>query len=177
VERETRVNLDFREVAWGQFGAAIDMLERAMRACPDALWGDRSQAPEFWYVAFHTLFWLDYYLEGRPEAFQPPPPYTLVEMDPEGLMPERVYSKDELLAYLAHGRRKCRATLVALTEARANVPCGYPRRDLTHAGLLLYNARHVQHHAAQLNLILRQRAQIEPPPWVGRALEPLREGA
>jgi hypothetical protein len=33
---------------------------------------------------------------------------------------------------------------------------------------LLYNLRHVQHHAAQLNLILRQ-AVDSAPGWVGRA--------
>jgi len=32
----------------------------------------------------------------------------------------------------------------------------------------LYNLRHVQHHAAQLNLILRQTIDSAPP-WVGRA--------
>jgi hypothetical protein len=43
---------------WQQFGASIDMLENAIAACPESLWGDRSQNPEFWYVAFHTLFFL-----------------------------------------------------------------------------------------------------------------------
>jgi uncharacterized damage-inducible protein DinB len=31
--------------------------------------------------------------------------------------------------------------------------------------LLLYNLRHVQHHTAQLNLLIRQ-AGGEPAPWV-----------
>lgn len=31
-----------KTILWQQFGAAIDMLENALRACPDALWGDRS---------------------------------------------------------------------------------------------------------------------------------------
>jgi uncharacterized damage-inducible protein DinB len=34
--------------------------------------------------------------------------------------------------------------------------------------LLLYNMRHVQHHAAQLNLILRQTIDSAPR-WVGKA--------
>ena len=44
-----------REVLWGQFGGAIDMLENAIRACPDALWSDRDRRPEFWYLAYHLL--------------------------------------------------------------------------------------------------------------------------
>ena len=34
--------------------------------------------------------------------------------------------------------------------------------------LLLYNMRHVQHHAAQLNLILRQQTDSAPG-WVAKA--------
>jgi hypothetical protein len=36
--------------------------------------------------------------------------------------------------------------------------------------MLLYNLRHVQHHAAQLNLILRQTVDAAPR-WVGRTRE------
>jgi hypothetical protein len=59
---------------WRQFGAAIDMLDNAIRACPDELWGDRSQQPEYWYTAYHALFWLDLYLTGSVEGFAPPRP-------------------------------------------------------------------------------------------------------
>ncbi|GAC1460564.1 MAG: hypothetical protein PVSMB4_19480 [Ktedonobacterales bacterium] len=54
---------------WRQFGAAINMLENALVACPDSLWTERlwptappvqfpPQFAEFWYVTFHTLVWL-----------------------------------------------------------------------------------------------------------------------
>src|SRR5512145_3330349 len=99
----------WKTIIWSQFGATIDMLEEAMRACPDELWNDRSQPMEFWYVVYHTLFWLDLYLSGPVEGFAPPAPFTLDELDPAGLLPERVYTKDELQSYLAHGRQKCRA--------------------------------------------------------------------
>ena len=108
-------------IIWRQFGAAIDMLENGLRACPDELWGarlwhERSQQPEFsefWYVVYHTLFWLDLYLSGAVEGFAPPAPFTLDELDPAGLLPERQYTKDQLQSYLEHGRQKCRATLAA----------------------------------------------------------------
>ena len=161
-----------KRVIWGQFGAAIDMLENALLACPDSLWADRSSPPEFWYMVFHTLFWLDYYLEGTPEGYAPPSGYPMTELDPEGAMPGRVYSKAELQEYLRHGRRKCRAVVGSLTAERAAARCGFPRRDLSIAELLLYNARHVQHHAGQLNLILRQRTDSAPR-WVARAGQPL----
>src|SRR5437660_11194839 len=98
----------WRTILWQQFGAAIDMLENALLAYPDELWGDRSRRPGFWYVVYHTLFFLDLYLSGSLEGFTPPDPFNLDELDPAGLLPDRVYTKDELPAYLPPGRRKCR---------------------------------------------------------------------
>lgn len=40
--------------------------------------------------------------------------------------------------------------------------------EMTRAELLLYDLRHVQHHAAQLNPILRQAVDAAPG-WVARA--------
>ncbi len=157
----------WRSIMWQQFGAAIDMLENALVACPGELWGDRSRQPQFWYVVYHTLFFLDLYLSGSVEGFLPPAPFTLDEMDPAGLMPERVYTKDELQAYLGHGRRKCHATIEALTDERSHGRCVFLWGEVSFAELLLDNMRHVQHHAAQLNLILRQTINSAPN-WVSR---------
>ena len=147
---------------WSQFGAAIDMLENAVEALPDAFWDDDAQS---WYLVYHTLFWLDCYLDDSLEAFTPPRPFTMAEADPAGVMPERTYSKDELRAYLEHCREKCRTTLESLSDERVQQPCGFERLGLTVAELHLYNMRHVQHGAAQLNLTLRQKTNSAPG-WV-----------
>jgi len=156
-----------KAIVWQQFGAAIDMLENALLACPEELWGDRTRKPEYWYLVYHTLFFLDFYLSDSAEGFAPPAPFTLTELDPAGVLPERVYTKDELQRYLAHGRRKCRATIEALTEEGALQRRRFGSVDGSVSELLLYNMRHVQHHAAQLNLILRQTIDSAPR-WVGR---------
>ncbi len=148
-----------------QFGAAIDMLENAMRACPESLWSDRSRQPEFWYLVYHTLFWMDLYLSGSVEGFAPPAPFSLEELDPAGLLPERPYTQAELLAYLAHGRRKCRATIAGLTDEKARQRCAFGWGEASFAELLVYNLRHVQHGVGQLNLILRQNVDAAPR-WV-----------
>ena len=59
---------------WSQFGASMDMLENAIEAFPEEYWDDVSQS---WYLAYHTLFWLDCYLDESLEAFSPPPPFTM----------------------------------------------------------------------------------------------------
>ena len=159
------MDMIWKTITWSQFGAAIDMLENAMLACPEKLWSDRSQQPEVWYMVFHALFFLDCYLSDSLEEFTPPAPFTLDELDPAGLLPDRVYTKAELQTYLEHGRHKCQTTIEELTEVKAQKRCGFDWLELSVAELLLYNMRHVQHHAAQLNLILRQQIDSAPR-WV-----------
>jgi len=175
---ESSLGMDtfWKTILWQQFGAAIEMLENAMRACPDELWADFSKPPEwpernvvgFWYIAFHTLFFLDFYLSGHSEGFMPPAPFSLDEMSPDGLLPEMPYSKAELLGYLEYCRKKCRETMEAMTDEKARERCGFDRLDMSVAELSFYNMRHVQHHAAQLNLLLRQQTGSAPK-WVRKA--------
>ena len=154
----------WKTIVWRQFGAAIQMLENALLACPDALWSDRSRPPAVWYSVYHALFYLDLYLSDGVEGFAPPAPFTLSELEKD-VLPERVYTKDELHAYLVHGREKCRTAIETMTEERANRRCGFDWVDASNAELLLYNMRHVQHHAAQLNLVLREATGVSPG-WV-----------
>ena len=79
----------WKEAVWQQFGAAIDMLANAIRDCPDDVWGDQSAEPQYWALAFHTLFWLDLYLGGTSQGYHPPEPFGLEEMDPAGVLPPR----------------------------------------------------------------------------------------
>ena len=161
--------VEIKSLLWDQFGAAIDMIGNAITACPDALWNDTSRDPQYWYLTYHTLFWLDFYLSDTAYGFAPPPPFTLSEFDPSGLLPDRIYSKSELLAYLAHGRKKCENSMANLNDSRSDQVRSFGRVQGTYLELLLYNMRHVQHHAAQLNMLLRQSG-LDAPRWVSRAL-------
>jgi hypothetical protein len=168
------VDAFWKAAFWSQLGASIDMLENAIRACPDELWSDPSKQPEwknndvvgFWYVVFHTLFFLDLYMSDSMEAFVPPPPFTLDEMDPAGLLPERPYTKEELLKYLEYSRAKARTAIQNLTEEQARPQSGF--QELSRGELVLDLMRHVQHHAGQLNLLLRQHT-ASAPRWVKTA--------
>ncbi|MCC6362230.1 MAG: DinB family protein [Bryobacterales bacterium] len=164
------MDTSWKTALWRQFGAAIDMIENAVAACPEDLWHDRTRRPEFWYTVVHTLFFLDLYLSGKLEGFLPPAPFTLSELDPAGVRPERPYTKSELLSYLTHCREKCRAVIDALTAEKPVEPAAFPWVSVGGAELLLYNMRHVQHHAAQLNLLLRQAVNTAPA-WVSQARE------
>lgn len=154
-----------REMLWHQFGASIDMLRDSIAACPDELFVDRQRKPECSYLAYHTLFWLDFYLHGSVEGFAPPEPFNLDEFDPAGVFPERPYTKKELLTYLDHCRGKCKAAMESLTEEKASRRCTFGWGAISYFELCLYNMRHVQHGAAQLNVVLRQRTDSAPH-WV-----------
>jgi hypothetical protein len=166
------MDLELKTIIWRQFGAAIDSLEGAMLVCPESVWGDRSRNPEFWYTAYHTLFWLDYYLTEDPHGFVPPSPFTLEELDPAGIIPSRVYSKEELHSYLRHGREKCRTRILEFSDRQVQAHYSFGSIEGTFEEQLLYGMRHVQHHAAQLNLILRQTTDSASP-WVSRTKHPL----
>ncbi len=158
-----------KETLWKQFGASIDMLENAISLCTDELWDNEKK---FWYNAYHCLFYLDYYLTLEPDKFSPPSPYTLSEFDPSGAMPDKVYSKEELLSYLRHSRKKCHDLIASMTDEIVNSRWVNEYRNYSVLEILLYNMRHVQHHAAQLSLILRQGID-NAPRWVSQTKENL----
>lgn len=172
----------WRTVLWKQFGAAIDMLDNAVVACPDSLWRQPvwpdpsvpSERAEFWFIAYHAVFWLDLYLFGSEEGFAPPAPYTLVEQDDSaGPLPDRAYSKDEVRAYLAYARQKCRATIETMTDERARQSVNFPwmseGEDVSYFELQLYSMRHIQEHAAQLSLLLGQHRVQADYDWAPSA--------
>ncbi len=165
---------DWRAVLWSQFGAAIDMLERDIRACPDEVWRGTETTLGAWTIAHHALFWLDLYLSGAVEGFAPPAPFGLEELDPAGRLPARAYSKNELLTYLEHGREKCRRTIQALTASGAAGRHAFRWGEVTFAELLLYTMRHVQDHAGELSSIIGT-ATGSGPGWVSRASTPLQD--
>lgn len=151
----------------GQLGAALETLERAFGACPDRLWQTEPADQSFWYNAFHTLFWTDLYTSGAVEGFAPPSPYTLDELEPGLHLPERVYSKAELTDYLAYVRRQAGARLAVVTDEEAAARARFSWLEMTVVEAWIYNIRHVQHHAGQLQRLLRDGGVI-PPRWVRR---------
>src|ERR1051326_3509513 len=131
------MDLLWKTALWRQFGVAIDTLENALLACPASLWREQlwhdssehsmpSEFAEFWYLTYHTLFWLDLYLSGcKEEEFVPPAPFIWTEVDP-AVSPEQPYTKEELHAYLEAMRRKCHDQIFALTDERARQIVSYP---------------------------------------------------
>ncbi len=166
------VDEEWRELVWRQLGGSIDMLENAILACPDEAWQAGEPPRALWYVTYHTLFFLDLYTFGTLDGFAPPSPFTLDELDPAGVFPERVYSRAELGEYLHACRDKCRSAIAAVTPEAAAKQCEFGWIQESYAELVLRSIRHVQHHTAQLNWVLREKTGAAPR-WVGKTKMPL----
>jgi hypothetical protein len=156
-----------------QFNASLSMLESAIRKCPEnlweaSMWNDPGMPAEFssvWYTAYHALFWLDFYLSSAAADFAPPQPFTLSELDPAGVMPPRVYTGGELLAYLEHNRKKGLAIIAALTEETASRLVKFNWGEMPYLELLIDITRHNQEHGAQINMFMGQQVGLNAR-WV-----------
>ncbi len=144
-------------------------VEDAIRLCPDSLWtmvlwkdDDDARYGQFWFVAYHTIFWSDLFFTGTSEGFLPPPPFV------RGRLPEEPYTKEQVLAYLSACRQKCQSTLKALTDERAQKTCVFPWMEPSYLELQMYAMRHVQEHAGQLGLVLGQQG-VAGYDWVASA--------
>lgn len=167
---------EIKRSIWSQMWASIESLRAAVNACPNELYVENKR---FFYLAYHTIVFLDYYSTIPLTNFVAKLPFTLIdpsnitENAVDDLLPDRDYSKTELLDYIDVIRNKCSEMISSLTEQKllterfieegVDGAMNYSWLEIT-----LYNMRHVQHHAAQLNLLLRQH-NVAAPKWIARA--------
>jgi len=149
------------------------MLTGAVEMCPDTLWDRPAKGMGFWYQVYHVLFFVDFDLHDASEEFRSPDfdihEYELKERHPPF---ESAYSKHVLLDYAGRCGDRVREVLLAVRDGGAVRILGTRRLGLPGLEVVFYEMRHVQHHAAQLNLQLRQEG-ITPPDWRRRGDEPL----
>jgi hypothetical protein len=174
---------DFRQVLWTNFAGAIDMLSGIISLCPEELW---MKEKKLFFMAYHTSIFLDYYLSSPVKNFSPVLPYTLIAPDqmPEDaiddVIPDRHYSKEEMLVWLIAVRAKCKNLILQssdeqlkakwITEEEIDLHGLCPSIVVNYSLLeiIFYNFRHVQHHVGQLNSMLRQKAGVAAD-WVAQA--------
>lgn len=152
-----------KDAIWKQFGASIDMLINVVINCPDTYFLSHKR---FYYIAYHSAIFLDYYLTFPPKDFSPILPFTQMEEDLrpkeaiDDLIPDKIYSKQELVNYLQLSRTRCKNILDGLTDDNLHkrfTEGSEPNdMDFPIVEILLYNLRHTQHHVAQLNMLIRQ---------------------
>jgi hypothetical protein len=160
------------------FEQALRLMEAALLDCPDDLWqkdlwpdeaptgteplgGLHGSAP--WFLAYHALNCLDYDLSGGFEPWAPPPPFD----DHTYTLPNRVFTKPELLEYVDWGRGRVRHTFDALIEGVAARPL--PKAHRYHGmlfGVIVGGIPlHVVEHASQIRQFLTaEGVKVQPMP-------------
>ena len=182
-----------REQLAAEYDEAIDRLEAAVRDCPPELWHEslwpvpRTDAwvwpqpgvepvPErtdetiqrysaFWCVAYHALWFLDYYATPPGRPFVVPddiaggPEELGFAADGAVAVPNETWPQEALVRYAAVGRAKVRETLATVTDddLAARCPAGHARAGQAYGSVLRDNLEHVREHGGQLAAFLEAR--------------------
>ena len=159
----------FRDALKSQYHAGLAMLRGAIVQCPDALWTDAAPTNAFWQVAYHTLFFTNYYLGPGEDTLDAWPGHRRDVQHPDGiagrsdpdsplpLLPEP-YTREQALAYWRHVDRVVDGAVDALDlHAPDSGFSWYRMSKLEHQ---LVNLRHLQHHTAQLADRLRAALDV-----------------
>jgi hypothetical protein len=157
-----------KEIIKSQYRASLEMLRRAIEACPDPLWGSSDYKNPFWHIAYHALFYTHFYLHPSEEAFVPwekhNDAYLSLEGNPEGSGGKEVpYSKEDLLAYL----RLCLEQVKEHVDAMdLEAESGFYWLPFNKLELQFYSIRHIMQHTGELGERLGGQGEIEVG-WVG----------
>lgn len=162
----------FKELIVNQYEAAFCTLNACIDRCPEIAWNSPVGETEFCQVAFHTLFFADFYLGQDEESFRRQPfhrenaQFFRDYEELEDRKPELFYDKPSIKRYLKYCRDKASDVIAAETTETLNARAAFKGREFSRAELHVYNIRHIQNHAAQLNLRL-SLDHNEDIVWVG----------
>jgi hypothetical protein len=145
-----------------QLRAALNTLGYAIEICPDSEWQKPHGDAPFSQVAFHCLFYADFYL-GRDalpfkdQSFHKSHQRDFADYEElEDRKPIRLYEKPFCREYLAHCLAKVDAMLETESLESLARDSGIDFRHCNRMELYIYGERHIQHHAAQLGLRIQQ---------------------
>ena len=150
-----------------QYGASLEMLRQAISKCPDSLWHGPEYQNQFWQIAYHTIFYAHLYLHATEADFVPWKLHRreLARFEAAGIATEQesLYSKDEMLDYLALCLEQMPGHVDALDLQAGS---GFEWLPFNKLELQFYNIRHIQQHTGELCERLGAVGGIEIA-WVG----------
>jgi len=156
-----------------QYHATLAMLRQAIVSVPDEAWDDARHTNRFWHVAYHVLFYTDFYLHADHRSFSAWAHHreslnylgVAPGNPPRRVEPGEPLSRERVLEYWADvdGRVDALVDALDLDAPTSGFPW-YPMSKFEHQ---LVNLRHLAHHTAQLVERVRD-ADGEPVGWVGK---------
>ena len=154
-----------------QFEAALSKLRLCVEQCPGEAWDQPVINHAFCQVAFHALFFADYFLEKgeggfREQAFHRSNADFFRDYEElEDKKPELLYDRDAIIKYALFCRDKAKTAIQSESEESLAAQCEFARQDFSRGERYVFTIRHLQHHAAQLSFKLRHDFGIAIP-WV-----------
>jgi len=149
-----------------QYGAAIAMLKKNLKLCPEEVWDDRTSGPPFWHVAYHVMWYFDWYLSDSKEAresfkskFGEEPSQDLNKS------PEITLTATQLLDYLSDLKEKTKKRFKNITSDELLQSSVFEWHGSSVLSSLLYNLRHLMLHIGALNLRLHNKG-VKFENWV-----------
>jgi hypothetical protein len=161
------------DAAHSQLLASLATLRNCIESCPSDEWDKSHGDYPFSQVAFHALFYFDYYLSEGDEDFKAQAFHIqnkAVFADYEELEDRKaknLYERPFLKRYCDHCAAKADDRLRGRSYEELAEACAYPWRNMSRLELFIYTARHTQHHAAQLGLRLQSITGQEMK-WVSK---------
>ena len=152
-KRIEREKMDFKHAVKKQYQASLTMLGQAIENCPDSLWIDQSYANKFWHIAFHTLYFTDFYTQKSEKEFVKWEKHKdgfefldrLPEQEPIPI--EDVYTKKEVLEYYNYIVDDLHARIDS-TDMEAD--SGVSWIPFQKFELQIHNIKHIQHHVGMM---------------------------
>jgi len=151
-----------------QYGAAIGMLEQNLIKCPDEVWDDRTSGPPFWHIAYHVMWFLDWYLSDSKKArysFKSKFGDESSQLKDLNTAPGIKLTRDQLLDYLSGITEKAKNRFENLTSDELIQPSVFEWHGNSVFSSLLYNLRHLMLHVGALNLRLHEKG-VKLDNWV-----------
>jgi hypothetical protein len=132
--------MDTKKILQSQYFAALAMLKQAITECPPSVWGAPQDKDQFWFKAYHALYYAHKYLQIQPRDFV----HWKKHRNPGSQEP---LTRDETLEYLAFVEGQV-ADRIPLTDLEADV--GFLGNRLSKLELHIINIRHIQEHTGEL---------------------------
>ncbi|HEX4429498.1 MAG TPA: hypothetical protein VHZ96_09540 [Frankiaceae bacterium] len=160
------------------FESALRLMEAALTDCPEELWetdlwpldGTTRRLPQggvhgsaTWFLGYHALTCLDYDLGGDFEPWVPPAPFD----ENTYSLPNRVFTRAELLGYVDWCRGRARLSCEILTDdlALRRLPATHRYAGTPYGEIVGGIPLHVVEHASQIRQFLTSSGiTVQPMP-------------
>ena len=153
------------KVMWRQYGAVIQMLRNAIEACPAEVWDAEDESPSFPHLAYHTMFFIDFYGGDSPEMLKAFKHQDFAAKSDTDLSkpPSKAFSKEELLGYLDFAEEKNLGIIESFDAEDFARPCAFEWKQVENVLELRFETlRHLNHHVGQLHYILHRETGSAP---------------